>query len=208
MANKDDDKVFDTKVITLGDSGVGKTNLIFRFIDDNFILNHFSTFGIDTKFKNVKLENGNQIKFKIYDTAGQERFKSISNNYIKKAQGILLMYDITNQNSFNNIKNWMETIDENVGSKMPIVLIGNKCDLNEERKISIEMGKNLAEEQRIHFFETSYKDNINIEKAFYDVAEQIIEKNKGKKVFNNNLELDKKRNKKSECCLDKKKVNK
>ena len=204
MANKDDDNVFEAKVITLGDSGVGKTNLIFRFIDDNFILNHFSTFGIDTKFKNVKLENGNEIKFKIYDTAGQERFKSISNNYIKKAQGILLMYDITNQNSFNNIKNWMETIDENLGSKMPIVLIGNKCDLNEERKISIEMGKNLAEEYGIHFFETSCKDNINIEKAFYDVAEQIIEKNKGKKAFNNKLNLDKKRNKKSECCLDKK----
>ena len=208
MANKDDDKVFDAKVITLGDSGVGKTNLIFRFIDDNFILNHFSTYGIDTKFKNVKLENGYEIKFKIYDTAGQERFKSISNNYIKKAHGILLMYDITDQNSFNNIKNWMETINENAGSKMPIVLIGNKCDLNDERKISKKIGKNLADEFGIHFFETSSKDNINIEKAFYDVAEQIIEKNKGKKVFNNNLELDKKRNKKSECCLDKKKVNK
>ena len=208
MVDKNDDKIFEAKVITLGDSGVGKTNFIFRFIEDKFMLNHFSTYGIDTKFKNVKLENGYEIKFKIFDTAGQERFKSISNNYIKKANGILLMYDITDKQSFNNIENWMQTIKDNAGNKMATVLIGTKCDLEEERAIPTEKGKNLAEKFEIHFFETSSKENINIEKAFYDIAEQIIEKNKGKKVFNNNLDLKEKKTKKNECCLNKKLLNK
>ena len=198
--DKNNDNTYEAKIITLGDTGVGKTNFILRFIDDKFLLNHFSTFGIDYKFKNVELENGNKIRFKIYDTAGQERFKSISHNYIKKANGILLMYEISSQDSFNNIERWMETINENSGNKMVIVLIGTKCDLTEERVISRESGEALAQKYGIHFYETSSKENINIQKAFYDVAEQIIEKNKGKKVFDSNIDLNKKQKKKGECC--------
>ena len=198
--NINKDNIYEAKIITLGDTGVGKTNFILRFIDDKFLINHFSTFGIDYKFQNVELENGNKIRFKIYDTAGQERFRSISHNYIKKANGILLMYEISSKESFNNIEKWMETINENCGNKMVIVLIGTKCDLIEERVINKEEGKSLAQKYGIHFFEISSKDNINIEKAFYDIAEQIIEKDKGKKVFNSNIELNKKLKKKSECC--------
>ena len=198
---KTDSPIYEAKVITLGDSNVGKTNFIFRFIDDKFSLNYFSTYGIDTKFKTVTLENGTKIKFKIFDTAGQERFKSISQNYIKKADGILLMYDISNKQSFENIGNWMKTINDNNSSiKMSVVLVATKCDLIKERVISKETGEKLAENFGIHFYETSSKDNINVEKAFYDIAQQIIEKNKGKKVFENNLDLDKKLNKKKECC--------
>ena len=199
-ADKNNDNTYEAKIITLGDTGVGKTNFILRFIDDKFLLNHFSTFGIDYKFKNVELENGNKIRFKIYDTAGQERFKSISHSYIKKANGILLMYEISSQESFNNIERWMETIKENSENKMIIVLIGTKCDLTVERVISKEKVEELAQKYGIHFFETSSKDNINIQEAFYDIAEQIIEKNKGKNVFNNYLNLNKKQKKKSECC--------
>ena len=198
--DKNNDNTYEAKIITLGDTGVGKTNFILRFIEDKFLPNHVSTFGIDYKCKNVELENGNKIRFKIFDTAGQERFRSISTNYVKKANGILLMYDITSQESFNNIEKWMETIKQNSGNKMVIVLIGTKCDMIEQRVIEKESGEDLAQRYGIHFFETSSKDNINIQKAFYDVAEQIIEKNKGKKVFNSNLELNKKQKKKGECC--------
>jgi len=201
---KDTNNVYEARVITLGDSGVGKTNFIFRFIDDKFSLNYFSTFGIDTKFKNVKLDNGCEIKFKIYDTAGQERFKSISQNYIKKANGILLMYSISDKASFNNIENWMTNIKENSGNKNAIVLIATKCDLNDERVVSKESGEALAKQFGINFYETSSKSNINIKEAFFDIAGQIIEKNKGKKLFNNNLELQQNKEKKGQCCSDKK----
>ena len=201
---KDTNNVYEARVITLGDSGVGKTNFIFRFIDDKFSLNYFSTFGIDTKFKNVKLDNGCEIKFKIYDTAGQERFKSISQNYIKKANGILLMYSISDKASFNNIENWMTNIKENSGNKNAIVLIATKCDLNEERVVSKESGEALAKQFGINFYDTSSKSNINIKEAFFDIAGQIIEKNKGKKLFNNNLELQQNKEKKGQCCSDKK----
>ena len=197
--NQTKNKIYEAKVITLGDSGVGKTNFIFRFIDDKFSLNYFSTYGIDAKFKNVKLDNGCEIKFKIFDTAGQERFKSISTNYIKKANGILLMYDISDKASFNNIGNWMETIKENSGNKMSILLIATKCDLKDERVISKEDGEKLANQYGIHFYETSSKDNINIQNAFYDIAEQIIEKDKGKKVFDT-IDLKNKNNNKQGCC--------
>ena len=200
MTEQKNNQIYEARVITLGDSGVGKTNFIFRFIDDKFSLNYFSTYGIDTKFKNVKLDNGSEIKFKIFDTAGQERFKSISQNYIKKANGVLLMYDISDEASFNNIENWMQNIQDNSGNKMCIVLVATKCDLVEERVVSKESGEKLAEKYGIHFYETSSKDNINIEKSFYDIAEQIIEKNKGKKVFEKNIDLNKKHNKKKECC--------
>ena len=197
--NQTKNKIYEAKVITLGDSGVGKTNFIFRFIDDKFSLNYFSTYGIDAKFKNVKLDNGCEIKFKIFDTAGQERFKSISTNYIKKANGILLMYDISDKASFDNIGNWMETIKENSGNKMSILLIATKCDLKDERVISKEDGEKLANQYGIHFYETSSKDNINIQNAFYDIAEQIIEKDKGKKVFDT-IDLKNKNNNKQGCC--------
>ena len=198
--NQNQNKIYEAKVITLGDSGVGKTNFIFRFIDDKFSLNYFSTYGIDAKFKNVKLDNGCEIKFKIFDTAGQERFKSISTNYIKKANGILLMYDISDKDSFNNIENWMETINENSGSKMSIVLIATKCDLKEDRKITKEEGEELAKKFGLHFYETSSKNNINIKEAFYDIANQVIEKDKGKKIFDDTVDLKNKKDKKKECC--------
>ena len=113
MTEQNENDIYEAKVITLGDSGVGKTNFIFRFIDDKFSLTYFSTYGIDTKFKTVTLKNGTKIKFKIFDTAGQERFKSISQNFIKKANGILLMYDISDKISFDSIENWMKIIDDN-----------------------------------------------------------------------------------------------
>ena len=201
MTENNKNKIYEAKVITLGDSGVGKTNFIFRFIDDKFSLNYFSTYGIDAKFKNVKLDNGCEIKFKIFDTAGQERFKSISTNYIKKANGILLMYDITDKGSFENIGNWMETIKENSGNKMSLVLVATKSDLNSERVISAEEGEKLAKEYGIKFFETSSKDNINITEVFYEIAEQIIEKDKGKKIFETiDLKNKNNNNNKQTCC--------
>ncbi len=200
MSEENYELVYEAKVITLGDSGVGKTNFIMRFIDDKFSFNYFSTYGIDVKFKNVYIKDGIQIKFKIFDTAGQERFKSISHNYIKKANGILLMYSIIDQDSYDNIEKWVKDIEENSEKKIPTILIATKCDLNDKRVIPKENGEQLAQKYGIKFYETSSKENINIEKAFLDLGGQIMEKSKGKKVLKN-LELeDKKPKKKKECC--------
>ena len=186
-------------IMLLGDSQVGKTSLILRLTGNKFDGNILTTIGKESYIYETILHDIN-IKIKIFDTAGQERFKSISQNYIKKANGVLLMYDISDEASFNNIENWMQNIQDNSGNKMCIVLVATKCDLVEERVVSKESGEKLAEKYGIHFYETSSKDNINIEKSFYDIAEQIIEKNKGKKVFEKNIDLNKKHNKKKECC--------
>ena len=202
MANKNNEKTYEVRVITLGDSGVGKTNVIYRFTKNKFSSDYYSTIGIDTKLKSVKLDNGCEIKYKIFDTAGQERYKSISKNYIKKANSILLMYDIANEETFNNIENWMTKIKDNSGSDTCIILVGTKCDLENEREVSKESGEKLAKEYGFHFYETSSKENIKIKEVFYDIAEQIIEKTKIKNNINDNnsLNLKDRKQKKKGCC--------
>ena len=136
----------EAKIITLGDSKVGKSSLIVKFIENKFTNDYTSTIGFDLKYKSLQLENNEVIKIIIHDTAGQERFKSLSTNYIKKANGVLLVYSITDKDSFNNISNWMNDIIDEAGDKIPIVLIGNKCDLEDNRKISKEEGENAAKQ--------------------------------------------------------------
>ena len=101
-------KTYEAKIITLGDSQVGKTSLILRYLEDRFLTTYLSTIGFDLKHKIIKLDNGDKIKLIIHDTAGQERFKSLSRNYIKKANGILVVFDVTNKQSFLNIENWIK----------------------------------------------------------------------------------------------------
>ena len=187
-------KIYDAKIITLGDSLVGKTCLILRFLEDTFFATYLSTIGFDLKQKIVKLENGDKIKLIIHDTAGQERFKSLSRNYIKKANGILIVYDITNNQTFLAVENWIKCAKEEMTKMVPIYLIGNKSDLNEDRVIKKEEGQKLAEQFGIKFYETSCKTGDNVEKAFTDLANDILqclkEKEKNDKDNNNNVKIN------------------
>ena len=201
MAKNNNQNKVDIKLITLGDSHVGKSSLIIKYIDNKFSNVYMSTIGFDLKHKQITLKDGIEAKIMIYDTAGQERFKSLAANYIKKANGILLVYDISEHSTFENIEMWMESITEEKGDKLPIVLIGNKADLNDERQVSYEEGKKLAEDKGFHFYETSCKDGTNITECFLDLAELVYEKsgkklsqNSGKKLENASSE------KKRGCC--------
>ncbi|CBY34279.1 unnamed protein product [Oikopleura dioica] len=163
------------KLLLIGDSGVGKTCVLFRFSDDTFNTTFISTIGIDFKIKTVELQ-GKKIKLQIWDTAGQERFHTITTSYYRGANGILLVYDITQPKTFDNISKWLRNINEHASEDVERMLIGNKCDMEDKRLISEERGRKVAEENGIKFFETSAKENINIEIAFNSLAEDILNK--------------------------------
>jgi len=173
MAKKTYDLLF--KLLLIGDSGVGKTCVLFRFSDDTFNTTFISTIGIDFKIKTVELQ-GKKIKLQIWDTAGQERFHTITTSYYRGANGILLVYDITQPKTFDNISKWLRNINEHASEDVERMLIGNKCDMEDKRLISEERGRKVAEENGIKFFETSAKENINIEIAFNSLAEDILNK--------------------------------
>jgi small GTP-binding protein len=195
-------KLFEAKIITLGDGQVGKSSLIVRYVDNSFSTNYLSTIGVDSKYKKIQL-NGEEIKVRIFDTAGQERFRSITSDYIRKANGMLLVYDISHKPSYDNIENWINSLKEETGQKMiPAVLIGNKKDLTDERVITEEQGRELAKryEMEEHFYETSCSTGENVQKAFSDLIEQIYNKNSNK-TSNSNIKIDiKNKNKKKKCC--------
>ncbi|XP_075301160.1 ras-related protein Rab-13 isoform X2 [Opisthocomus hoazin] len=155
------------KLLLIGDSGVGKTCLIIRFAEDNFTSTYISTIGIDFKIRTVDID-GKKIKLQVWDTAGQERFKTITTAYYRGAVGIILVYDITDEKSFENIQNWMKSIKENASAGVERLLIGNKCDMEGKRK--------LAKEHGIRFFETSAKSSVNVEEAFSTLARDILQK--------------------------------
>uniref|UniRef100_A0A9L0TTF0 small monomeric GTPase n=1 Tax=Equus caballus TaxID=9796 RepID=A0A9L0TTF0_HORSE len=176
MAKKTYDLLF--KLLLIGDSGVGKTCVLFRFSDDAFNTTFISTIGIDFKIKTVELQ-GKKIKLQIWDTAGQERFHTITTSYYRGAMGIMLVYDITNGKSFENISKWLRNIDEHANEDVERMLLGNKCDMDDKRVVPKGKGEQIAREHGIRFFETSAKANINIEKAFLTLAEDILRKHPG-----------------------------
>uniref|UniRef100_V9IF95 Ras-related protein Rab-8A n=1 Tax=Apis cerana TaxID=7461 RepID=V9IF95_APICE len=160
------------KLLLIGDSGVGKTCVLFRFSEDAFNTTFISTIGIDFKIRTIELD-GKKIKLQIWDTAGQERFRTITTAYYRGAMGIMLVYDVTNEKSFENIKNWIRNIEENASADVEKMLLGNKCELTEKRQVSKERGEQLAVEYGIKFMETSAKSSINVEEAFYTLARDI-----------------------------------
>jgi len=165
------------KLLIIGDSGVGKTCFLLRFSDDNFTASHLTTIGIDFKLKTIEVD-GKTIKLQIWDTAGQERFRTITQTYYKGAMGIILAYDCTDENSFNNIRNWVQQIKMHANEDVAKVLIGNKCD-RPDKKISAEQGEALARELGIKFFETSAKTNVNVNETFNFIAKEIKDKRLG-----------------------------
>ncbi|CAH1111270.1 unnamed protein product [Psylliodes chrysocephalus] len=169
------------KLLLIGDSGVGKTCILFRFSEDAFNTTFISTIGIDFKIRTIDLD-GKKIKLQIWDTAGQERFRTITTAYYRGAMGIMLVYDITNEKSFENIKNWIRNIEENASADVEKMLLGNKCELEEKRQVSKERGEQLAIEYGIKFIETSAKASIRVEEAFYTLARDIKAKMEKKLV--------------------------
>uniref|UniRef100_A0A8C6Q3E8 small monomeric GTPase n=1 Tax=Nothobranchius furzeri TaxID=105023 RepID=A0A8C6Q3E8_NOTFU len=153
------------KLLLIGDSGVGKTCVLFRFSEDAFNSTFISTIGIDFKIRTIELD-GKKIKLQIWDTAGQERFRTITTAYYRGAMGIMLVYDITNEKSFENIKNWIRNIEEHASSDVEKMVLGNKCDINDKRQVSKERGEKLGLEYGIKFMETSAKSNINVENFY------------------------------------------
>lgn len=165
------------KVMLLGDSGVGKTCVLVRFKDGAFLSGSFiSTVGIDYKNKIVDVD-GTKVKLQIWDTAGQERFRSITHAYYRDSQALLLLYDVTSETSFENIRAWLAEIYEYASSDVIIMLLGNKADLNKERVVSREQGEKLAKDHNVAFMETSAKSGLNVDLAFMAVARDIKHRN-------------------------------
>ena len=161
------------KLLMIGDSGVGKSCLLLRFSDDSFSTNFITTIGIDFKLKTVEID-GKRVKLQIWDTAGQERFRTITTAYYRGAMGVLLVYDISDEQSFLNIRNWMRNIEQHATENVKKILIGNKCDCHDERVISTNRGQDLANEYGIKFFETSAKSDINVYESFVTLAKDIV----------------------------------
>lgn len=196
------------KLLLIGDSGVGKTCILVRFSEDAFNSTFISTIGIDFKIRTVEID-GKKIKLQIWDTAGQERFRTITTAYYRGAMGIMLVYDVTNEKSFENIRNWIRNIEENASADVDKMILGNKCDLQESRVVSTERGKLLAEEHGVKFMETSAKSGLNVETAFLTLARDIKNKMDRKNVsdapptYPSGVKLepgDKQDGKKSGCC--------
>merc|ERR1712137_309336 len=160
------------KLLLIGDSGVGKSCLLLRFSDDSFTPSFITTIGIDFKIRTIELD-GRRIKLQIWDTAGQERFRTITTAYYRGAMGILLVYDVTDDKSFGNIRNWIRNIEQHATESVNKMLIGNKCDMVDKKVIETERGQQLADEYSIKFMETSAKNSINVDLAFITLAQDI-----------------------------------
>ena len=170
------------KLFLLGDSTVGKSSLILKYIKDTFKKIYTPTIGFDNKGKSIILKNGKKVKIHFCDTAGQERYRSIAFNLIKSATGIILMYDITKKETFKAIPEWVENVRDHKGKDFPIVLIGNKCDLEEKREVQIEEGKEEAIKNGFSFFETSSKDGINVQEAVLELVSKIFTPNENEGI--------------------------
>lgn len=163
------------KYIIIGDTGVGKSCLLLQFTDKRFQPVHDLTIGVEFGARMITID-GKQIKLQIWDTAGQESFRSITRSYYRGAAGALLVYDITRRDTFNHLANWLKDCREYANSNMAIMLIGNKSDLEARREVKKEEGEAFAREHGLIFMETSAKTAANVEEAFIGTAKEIYQK--------------------------------
>jgi len=160
-------------ILALGDSTVGKTAYLNR-IKENRFKPTLSTIGYNIITKRIELESGQKLIVRFWDTSGQERYNSLPASFIKKTDGIILMYDITNRDSFDTISKWWNDIFKYKEKDFPVILVGNKSDLEDERKVQKEEGESIANELNIKFYETSNKDGINIEESSGELIKIIL----------------------------------
>jgi len=183
MSTSDQDYEFIFKVLLLGNSNVGKSSLFLRFVDDIWNDTFVPTIGVDFKIKTFEIDS-KKIKMQIWDTAGQERFKNIIASYYRGAHGILLLYDVTDKDSFKNLSNWLIEIEKNASKNVLKVLIGNKSDLEDKRVVSYNQGKEFADTYGLKFIETSAKKNLNVNEAFETLGRELMIASADKKVTN------------------------
>ena len=169
------------RILLIGDTLVGKTAFLQRYLNHEFTKNKLATIGIDSKIKIVQMEDGVKIQLRILDTAGGEGFRSITKKYYKNSHGILLFYDITNKFSFESINNWIKIINNEIQAGTPIFIVGNKIDDEKNRQITKEEGENLANNFGFMFSECSVKTGENVEYIF-DKLIKIIHKKNYKKI--------------------------
>ena len=214
MSEEDYDTIF--KIVIVGDSGVGKTNLITRYLKNDFKPETKATIGVEFSDKKYIYKN-KTIKVQIWDTAGQERYRSLTSMYYKGAKGAIFVYDISSKNSFENIDKWLIEMKKTADENIKIILIGNKCDLIDKREVKEDDGKIKAKDLNAPFMETSALNCINVEKAFNFLIEEIanleinldeefdFEDFKDEKNVNNiNLNDNEKKNQKNKnCCMKK-----
>jgi len=161
------------KILMIGDSNVGKSSILLKYTHDDFNNEHLTTIGLDFHVKYLKLNDKN-IKLQLWDTAGQERFRSIITSYFRDAQGILVVYDVTNKISFENVENWIKDINDNCKNNNNIFLVANKIDLN--RIISEEEGNKLAQKYNLLYYECSAKTGENIQNIYYNISTILSKK--------------------------------
>ena len=177
-AEEDYDYIF--KVLLLGNSDVGKSSLLLRFVDALWNESFVPTIGVDFKVKTIEIGE-KKVKLQIWDTAGQERFRNVVATYFRGSNGILLIYDITNRESFKNLESWLIEIEKNASENVLKILIGNKNDLESDRVISSEEGQNFANRNGMQFIETSAKLDTNVSEAFHTLGKLMLEFNSNKK---------------------------
>jgi len=157
------------KVLLVGDSGVGKTSVLMRYTENTFSESSISSIGADFKIRNIPVD-GREIKLQLWDTAGQERFRTITSSFFRGAHAVIIVYDVTNQLTFNNVKLWRQEVQKYAGARVNCVLVGNKCDLKDKIVIDTNTAKTYADEIGIPFLETSAKDSLNIDQIFMTVV--------------------------------------
>ena len=192
------------KLAVLGDATVGKTNLVLRFTENIFSPNVAPTVGYDYKSKTITLIDSNKkAKLQIWDTAGQERFMALSKKIYQRVDGVMLVYDITRRPTFDNILSWITRVKE-YKANFPIMIIGNKIDKEDERQVTYEEGKNLADENKLTFFETSALNGGNVDEAFLNFANEVLDNLKANTSLNkdnDSFSIEKpKKKKKKKCC--------
>ncbi len=169
----DNEEMTEIKLVLIGEQAVGKSSILKRFCDNDFGLNMIGTSGVDFRSKIVKIDN-KSVKLIIYDTAGQQRFKSITKNFYRCSNGIILVYDISDKITFDNLKEWIKTVKKNADSSVEIVIVANKTDL--EKQVSTEQGKSFALENSIDYIETSAKSGSCIHELFDLIVHNILKK--------------------------------
>ena len=201
------------KILLIGDSYVGKTSLLLQYIDRECPENHMATIGVEFKDKIVQINKKN-VKLQVWDTSGQERYRSITKNFYRNADGVMFICDVTKENTFENIKNWLIDSEQNSNnSNFKKILVGNKIDLQKERVIDKEKLENFANKKGMNFYEASAKEGTNVDLIFTELAQLILEdksdqqikdefchKNRSLSVYSKDSEESNNPRKKKGCC--------
>ena len=201
------------KILLIGDSYVGKTSLLLQYIERECPENHMATIGVEFRDKIIQIDN-KKVKLQVWDTSGQERYRSITKNFYRNADGVMFVCDVTKEKTFDNIKNWLIDSEQNANnSNFKKILVGNKIDLKAERAIDTEQLQNFANKKEMNFYETSAKDGTNVDHIFTELAKLILEdksdqqikeefsqKNRSLSVYSKESEESNNPKKKKGCC--------